>query len=131
MCKRVCFSENPVKSIVVFDDSVTRSHPTRIWYSVIEIQHIKARNLESIRRCRLYGPLEETERETFLGLDVLAERKKARWKRNEIYQAVFFEQSRQQIMRCPKSPELLAEAYRQKMDQVNKLVPCRRMCTLT
>lgn len=129
--KRVCFRENPVESVVVFDDSVARNHPDIIWYSLVEIQYIKERNLESIRRCRLYGPLEETERETFLGLDVLVERKKARWKRNQIYEAVFLEQSRQEVLHCPKSPERLAQAYRQKMDQVNMLVPSKRMCTPT
>jgi hypothetical protein len=127
MCrKRVCFSENPVQSVILFDDTEAREHPALIWYSENEIQFIKERNLALIRRSRLYGPLEETEAETFLGLDVLVERKKSRWKRNQIYEAVFSEQSRQET--GPKSPELLAEAYRQKMDQVNRLVPSKRMC---
>ncbi len=108
MCrKRVCFPENPVQSVILFDDTEAREHPARIWYSETEIQFIKERNLALIRRSRLYGPLEETEAETFLGLDVLVERKKSRWKRNQIYEAVFSEQSRQEI--GPKSPELLAD----------------------
>lgn len=125
--KRVHFPNNPVQSVLMFENAEARNNPNVIWYSMNEIQFIKQRNLESIRRCRTCGPMDETEWETYLGLDVLAERKKARWKRNQIYQAVFLEQSRQLIENQQQIPELLAETYRQKMDQVNALLPPKRM----